>query len=44
MNSSDELDDILRKTKVSLVSLLCIVQTLWQCLVIIEATVPLFVI
>ena len=35
------------KTEVSFVSLSCIVQTLWdpcECYVIIEATVPLFVI
>ena len=41
------LGDILRKTEVRFVSLSCIVQTLWdlcQCQVIIEATVPLFVI
>ena len=39
----DELGDILRKTEVSFVSLSCILQTLWQCQVIIEATVPSFV-
>ena len=33
----DELGDILRKTEVKFVSLSCIVQTLWQCQVIIEA-------
>ena len=39
----DQLDDIIRKSEVHFVSLSCIVQTLWQCQVIIEATVPLFV-
>ena len=39
----DEVGDILRKTEVSFVSLSCILQTLWQCQVIIEATVPSFV-
>ena len=39
----DELGDILRKTEVSFVSLSCIVQTLWQCQVIIQVTVPIFV-
>ena len=37
-------DDILRKTKVSFMYLSCTVQTLWQFKVIIEATVPIFVI
>ena len=43
----DELGDFLRKTEVSFVCLSCIVQTLWylcQSQVIIEATVPLFLI
>ena len=38
---------MLRKTEVNFVSLSCIVQTLWdlcECQVIIEETVPLFVI
>ena len=40
----DELGDILRKTEVSFVYLSCTVQTLWQFQVIIEETVPIFVI
>ena len=35
------MGDILRKTEVSFV---CILQTLWQCQVRIETTVPMFVI
>ena len=41
MNS---LGDVLRKTEVSFVSVSCIVPTLWQCQVRIEATIPIFVI
>ena len=40
----DELGDILRKPEVIIRALSCIVQILWQCQVIIEATVPIFVI
>ena len=40
----DDLCDILRKTEVSFVSVSCIVQILWQYQVIIEKTVPIFVI
>ena len=40
----DELGDILRITEVSFVSLSCVVQTLWQCQDVIEATTPIFVI
>ena len=43
MNSRMNWVDILRKTEVSLVSLSCMVQTLRQCQVRIEATVPIFV-
>ena len=39
------MGDILRKTEASFASLSCRVQTLWDmCQVVIEATVPLFVI
>ena len=39
----DELGDILRKPEVIIRALSCIVQTLWQCQVIIEATVPIII-
>ena len=41
MNSNINMDDIIRKSEVSFVSLSCIVQTLWQCQVRIEVTVPI---